>query len=215
MAAGEREASAATAVVASRASPFSLLSSFRPVHNSGTTTVLDCTGSGAAKTGSPGGKAEGERANEKMLGAAKLNGVEGEGGETEAYARQMEKEVDVWQQEQQQRYRDVQVSSASGSHDAAATAPAPVVSSSSSNSSGNPAAPAQSHYFWISDRNAKSCYECESAFTMLLRRHHCRVRLPPPFASAHASGRYSYTTLLLLLLLLLLPLQFIHTYIHP
>ena len=30
---------------------------------------------------------------------------------------------------------------------------------------------------WLSDRNAKCCYECETAFTIFLRRHHCRVSI--------------------------------------
>ena len=86
--------------------------------------MLDSGASEAATVGSSGLKGEGERANEKMVGAAKNLVVVVEGGEeTEASARQTVKEVDV-EQHQQQRYggRDVQVASMSGSHGVGAAA---------------------------------------------------------------------------------------------
>ena len=52
--------------------------------------------------------------------------------------------------------------------------PAPSASTSEASSIGGGITSAPSP-FWMSNRNAKSCYECEVSFTLFLRRHHCRV----------------------------------------
>jgi len=38
---------------------------------------------------------------------------------------------------------------------------------------GDKAAPAKD--YWVDDSKCKACYECEAPFTMLVRRHHCRI----------------------------------------
>jgi hypothetical protein len=38
---------------------------------------------------------------------------------------------------------------------------------------GDKAAPTKD--YWVDDSKCKACYECETPFSMLVRRHHCRV----------------------------------------
>jgi hypothetical protein len=38
---------------------------------------------------------------------------------------------------------------------------------------GDKAAPAKD--YWVDDSKVKACYECETPFSMLVRRHHCRI----------------------------------------
>jgi hypothetical protein len=38
---------------------------------------------------------------------------------------------------------------------------------------GDKAAPAKD--YWVDDSKCKTCYECETPFSMLVRRHHCRI----------------------------------------
>lgn len=40
--------------------------------------------------------------------------------------------------------------------------------------SGDKASSPQKDY-WVDDSKCKACYECEAPFTMLVRRHHCRI----------------------------------------
>ena len=30
-------------------------------------------------------------------------------------------------------------------------------------------------HFWVDDSKCKACYECETAFSVFVRRHHCRI----------------------------------------
>jgi 1-phosphatidylinositol-3-phosphate 5-kinase len=42
--------------------------------------------------------------------------------------------------------------------------------------SGDKAAPATAaKQYWVDDNAVKACYECDTPFTMLVRRHHCRI----------------------------------------
>lgn len=38
---------------------------------------------------------------------------------------------------------------------------------------GDKAAPTKD--YWVDDSKCKACYECETPFSMLVRRHHCRI----------------------------------------
>ena len=40
---------------------------------------------------------------------------------------------------------------------------------------GRPSEGREARDFWIADAAASSCYDCDTPFTLLLRRHHCRV----------------------------------------
>jgi hypothetical protein len=39
--------------------------------------------------------------------------------------------------------------------------------------SSKPAAPGKE--YWVDDHKCKACYECETPFSVFVRRHHCRI----------------------------------------